>query len=258
MSSNVALRLDDPLTWGIPPARTYLRSHMTRWILGASDISVFSAFFRKGQVFEMFRGTGIYQPAIDTAIEKLRHLKHLPSHRRLYFAELVDTPLRRGEDGLARLRRFKWGMCVSPPPLSSHLPKTGPPILTSPHDHPYVDNRCFDTFMPEGRHAPWKYLLRLGARLSVAFGAPVSPAAVHGALGMTTREVVVPGAEAEAQEEARRRENREMRIALTEVVQRAVGTWTADVGESTHWPGGWGYSRHYHHHCRREHEWTPS
>ena len=30
--------LDDPLTWGILPARTYLHSHLTRWTLGASDI----------------------------------------------------------------------------------------------------------------------------------------------------------------------------------------------------------------------------
>ena len=33
-----ACRLDDPLTWGILPAHTYLNSHMTRWSLGASDI----------------------------------------------------------------------------------------------------------------------------------------------------------------------------------------------------------------------------
>jgi monolysocardiolipin acyltransferase len=88
-----ACRLDDPLIWGVLPARTYFNSHLTRWSLGASDIiftnpygpsypssscthsrsrSVFSAFFRKGQVLETFRGVGIYQPAIDTAIEKLR------------------------------------------------------------------------------------------------------------------------------------------------------------------------------------------
>jgi hypothetical protein len=35
-------------------------------------IRVFSAFFRKGQVLETFRGEGIYQPAVDLAIEKLR------------------------------------------------------------------------------------------------------------------------------------------------------------------------------------------
>ncbi len=35
-------------------------------------VSVFSAFFRKGQSIETFRGAGIYQPAVDLAIEKLR------------------------------------------------------------------------------------------------------------------------------------------------------------------------------------------
>jgi monolysocardiolipin acyltransferase len=74
--------------------------------------------------------------------------------------------------------------------------------------------------MPEGRHAPWKYLPRPGARLSVTFGAPVSPAVVRGALGTATREEVVSGAAAEA--EARRIKDREVRIAVTEVVQRAV------------------------------------
>jgi hypothetical protein len=33
--------------------------------------SAFSAFFRAGQVLETFRGRGVYQPAVDTAIEKL-------------------------------------------------------------------------------------------------------------------------------------------------------------------------------------------
>lgn len=33
--------------------------------------SVFSAFFRKGQVLETFRGKGIYQTAVDKAIENL-------------------------------------------------------------------------------------------------------------------------------------------------------------------------------------------
>jgi len=57
----------------------------------------------------------------------------------------------------------------------------------------------------------------------VTFGTPVPPAAVRGALGTMTREEIVPGAAAEAQEEeARRRKDREVRIALTEVVQRAV------------------------------------
>ncbi len=33
---------------------------------------ILSAFFRKGQVIETFRGEGVYQPAVDLAIEKLR------------------------------------------------------------------------------------------------------------------------------------------------------------------------------------------
>ena len=37
-----------------------------------NNFSVFSAFFRKGQVIETFRGASIYQPAVDLAIEKLR------------------------------------------------------------------------------------------------------------------------------------------------------------------------------------------
>jgi monolysocardiolipin acyltransferase len=81
----------------------------------------------------------------------------------------------------------------------------------------------FDKLMPEGRHAPWKYLPRPGARLSVTFGTPVPPTAVRGALGTTMREEV-PGETTEAEEdeeEARRRKDK-VRIALTEVVQRAV------------------------------------
>ena len=77
--------------------------------------------------------------------------------------------------------------------------------------------------MPEGRHAPWKYFPCPGSRLSVTFGTPVSPAAVRGALGTMTREEVVPGTATEAADKkARLREDREVRIALTEVVQRAV------------------------------------
>jgi hypothetical protein len=51
--------------------------------------SVLSAFFRKGQVIETFRGGGIYQPAIDLAIEKLRAgawVRSVHSHRSLFLA----------------------------------------------------------------------------------------------------------------------------------------------------------------------------
>ncbi|KAI9437910.1 acyltransferase-domain-containing protein [Lactarius psammicola] len=211
--SNHLSTLDDPLTWGILPARSYLHSHMTRWTLGASEIvftnPVFSAFFRKGQVLETFRGAGVYQPAIDTAIEKLRAGAWI----HLFAEGKVCQPHTYAADpqtGLARLRRFKWG-------IGRILMETPRPPTIIPM---WITG--FDKLMPEGRHAPWKYLPRSGARLSVTFGTPVPPAAVRAALDMTTREEVVPGEAAQAQEEARRRKDREVRIALTEVVQRAV------------------------------------
>ena len=79
----------------------------------------------------------------------------------------------------------------------------------------------FDKLMPEGRHAPWKYLPRPGAHLSVTFGAPMSPAVVRSALSGTAKSTceVVPGTAAEAEG---RSKDREVRIAVTEVVQRAV------------------------------------
>jgi len=70
----------------------------------------------------------------------------------------------------------------------------------------------FDKLIPEGRHAPWKYLPRPGARLSVTFGTPVPSAMVRSASTVTR-----DGAAEEQQ-----RKDREVRIALTDVVQRAV------------------------------------
>jgi len=63
--------------------------------------------------------------------------------------------------------------------------------------------------MPEGRRAPWKFLPRPGARLSVTFGAPLSHAAVRAAMASG-----MGGAKAEAEVK--------VRIELTELMQRAV------------------------------------
>ncbi len=85
--------------------------------------------------------------------------------------------------------------------------------------------------MPEGRRAPWKYLPRPGARLSVTFGAPLSPAVVRAtiseelvsALGMTLWHD-----DGDGREQRSRRVNVDaeaevkVRIALTELMQRAV------------------------------------
>ncbi|KAH9051586.1 hypothetical protein EDB83DRAFT_2521979 [Lactarius deliciosus] len=115
--------------------------------------SVFSAFFKKGQVLGMFRGRGIYQPAIDTAIEKLRGCIHL-------FAE--EKPHRNGDPAFS-------------------------------HNRPHVDDLS----------------------LSLNAYTPRPRQQVHARRPPRAMEVPI-------QDEARRREDREVRIALTEVVQRAV------------------------------------
>ena len=45
----------------------HIRGAKTSW----NNSSVLSEFFRSGQVIETFRGKGIWQPAIDLAIEKV-------------------------------------------------------------------------------------------------------------------------------------------------------------------------------------------
>ncbi|KAI9461407.1 acyltransferase-domain-containing protein [Russula earlei] len=195
--SNHLSTLDDPLVWGALPARTYLRPHTTRWTLGASDIiftnPVFSAFFRKGQVVETFRGAGVYQPAVDAAIEKLRSgaWLHLFAEGKVCQSHTYRADPR---TGVTRLQRFKWGigriLMETPRP-----PTIIPMWLTG-----------FDDLMPEGRRSPWKYLPHPGVRLSVTFGAPIPPAAVHATLG----------------EQEKKRVDVETRMALTDLVQRAV------------------------------------
>ena len=158
-----AVRLDDPVVWGVLPARFYRDSRRTRWTLGAADImftnpcvsrfllsslrshahqrgrssrslaSVFSKFFRYGQVIETFRGGGIFQPAIDDAIQKLNcgewvsvcetpwcaGFSHFHSHQIHLFSEgkVNQESNDLEKPNAAKLLRFKWGMCVIPSPI---------------------------------------------------------------------------------------------------------------------------------------------
>ncbi|KAJ8086203.1 Lyso-phosphatidylcholine acyltransferase [Marasmius tenuissimus] len=160
--------LDDPLTWGILPARYYFKSRLTRWTLGASDIMftnpVFSAFFRKGQVLETFRGKGIYQPAVETAIEKLNKGDwiHLFGEGKVNQPGTYTTDIK----GRATLPRFKWG-------IGRILTSTALPPVVVPM---WITG--FDKVMPEERPFPFKYLPRIGARLTVSFGDPLPADAV--------------------------------------------------------------------------------
>jgi hypothetical protein len=108
-----------------------------------------------------------------------------------------------------------------------------------PHPHPSPHpETCslpqrptgFDTLMPEGRRAPWKFFPRPGARLSVTFGAPLPTAAVGAALGMGQR-VDVRGLWNDGggclygkhqRTQAKGDGEVEARIVLTELMQRAV------------------------------------
>lgn len=60
-------------------------------------------FFSLGQVIETVRGAGIYQPAVDTAIERLKHGGWV----NIYPEGRVNQPK---NNPLGGLRRFKWGV----------------------------------------------------------------------------------------------------------------------------------------------------
>ncbi|KAF7331787.1 Tafazzin family protein [Mycena kentingensis (nom. inval.)] len=160
--SNHISTLDDPLAWGALPTKYFLSSRTTRWTLGASDVMftnpLFSAFFRRGQVIETFRGAGIHQAAVDSAIQKLneRNWVHFFSEGKINQSDTYPVV-----DGLARLPRFKWGV-GRVLMESSALPTILPMWITG-----------FDQVMPEGRRFPFNYLPRWGKHLSVTFGAPI-------------------------------------------------------------------------------------
>lgn len=215
--SNHISTLDDPLTWGIMPVRTYLRSRLTRWSLGASDIMftnpVFSTFFRHGQVLETFRGKGVYQPAVDAAIEKLGKGDwiHLFGEGKICQPETYAHT-----GGIAQLQRFKWG--VSRILLETPCPPTIIPMwLTG-----------FERLMPEGRAFPYNFVPRLGARLSVTFGEPIRFEDITAALDRLTAALPdASGGEASggsnlAAPSADTEWQRLARSEVTAVIQRAV------------------------------------
>ncbi|KAI0367928.1 acyltransferase-domain-containing protein [Pilatotrama ljubarskyi] len=181
--SNHISTLDDPVAWGVLPAPFYRDSRMTRWTLGASDIMftnpVFSAFFRYGQVIETFRGKGIFQPAIDTAIEKLNHGEWIHLFGEGKVNQTSSDP---NHPDAARLLRFKWGigrimMEAQKPPVIIPMWLTG-----------------FDKLMPEGRPFPYNYLPKPGAELSITVGEPVPAKDIQDALASLVREKRLPEA----------------------------------------------------------------
>lgn len=99
--------LDDPMIWGIMPTYTYFNPSLSRWTLGASDIiftnPLYGAFFRAGQVFETFRGGGIYQAAVDDSIKELNEGNWV----HVFPEGKINQPCFNPAGGLFP---FKWGM----------------------------------------------------------------------------------------------------------------------------------------------------
>ncbi|KAF5333337.1 hypothetical protein D9611_002264 [Ephemerocybe angulata] len=164
--SNHISTLDDPLTWGILPARCFFSSRTTRWALGASDVvftnPVFSTFFHLGQTIETFRGQGVYQKAVDSAIHKLDNggWVHLFGEGKIYQPNAYP----KDSQGLSHLPRFKWGVGRILMESSHKLPMVIPMWLTG-----------YERLMPEGRPFPYKYIPRFGTKLGVAIGDPIPP-----------------------------------------------------------------------------------
>lgn len=95
----------------------------------------------------------------------------------------------------------------------------------------------FDTLMPEGRRFPFNFVPRFGANLSVTFGEPIPPEEILSTLqrrtgipanASQTASSWVARTPVDHAEEGLRRdlaiddESRDIRIAVTDVVQRAV------------------------------------
>ncbi|EJT98252.1 acyltransferase-domain-containing protein [Dacryopinax primogenitus] len=145
--------LDDPLIWGVMPTYTYFDPNLSRWTLGASDIiftnPLFGVFFRTGQVFETFRGGGIYQTAVDDAIRTLDDGRWI----HIYPEGKINQPCYNPAGGLFP---FKWGMGRMIMEAKS-MPIIIPMWITGT-----------DQVMPEPRYFPNKFPVP-GNRLSITF-----------------------------------------------------------------------------------------
>jgi len=208
--SNHISTLDDPVTWGVLPPRCYFNSRLTRWTLGASDIMftnpLYSTFFRMGQTIETFRGKGIYQPAVDTAIDMLNQGCWI----HLYSEGKVCQPntYAHDADGNATLSRFKWGigriiMEANIPPIIIPMWLTG-----------------FEKVMPEGRPFPYKYMPQFGTHISITFGDPLNKNDIQDTLGLAHK--IKPRPQDPAFKSESETELDDVRLDITEIIRTAV------------------------------------
>ncbi|KAJ2721006.1 Lyso-phosphatidylcholine acyltransferase [Coemansia sp. Benny D115] len=73
--------MDDPIMWGVLPARMWFNPDHARWTLGARELlyknPVLNGFFALGQTIPTVRGDGIYQLAVEIGLRKLTDNKWL-------------------------------------------------------------------------------------------------------------------------------------------------------------------------------------
>ncbi|KAG9219301.1 hypothetical protein CCMSSC00406_0001711 [Pleurotus cornucopiae] len=199
-----------------------------RWALGASDIMftnpVFSKFFRLGQVHETFRGKGIYQPAVDAAINTLNTTG---GWVHLFGEGKINQPSTYPINPITRkvhLPRFKWGVGRILVESTTSMTGTKSNRLASPRPPLIIPMWLsgFDNLMPEGRPSPWKFIPRFfmspRVQLGVTFGEAVEGEDIvrEGLKGARIRARDGSGDENLEKDVAR------VRSEITAVVQKAV------------------------------------
>ncbi|XP_055602729.1 tafazzin isoform X2 [Uranotaenia lowii] len=141
---------DDPGMWGLLKLRNVCNKNVIRWSMAAHDIcftnKYHSLFFMYGKCIPVVRGAGVYQPAVDLCIEKLKlgHWVHVFPEGKVNMTK---------ED-----LRFKWGVgrIIYETPIL--------PIIIP------IWHIGMETVLPN--EPP--YYLRTGKKLTYNFGKPIN------------------------------------------------------------------------------------
>ncbi|RKP26880.1 acyltransferase-domain-containing protein, partial [Syncephalis pseudoplumigaleata] len=100
--ANHASSLDDPLLWGYLPTAMLARPTHVRWSLGAKEVchknAILDQFFQLGKTLPVVRGDGIYQPAINFALDRLNDGE--------WIHVFPEARINQAPDMI----RFKWGV----------------------------------------------------------------------------------------------------------------------------------------------------
>ncbi|KAG0269049.1 hypothetical protein DFQ27_004981 [Actinomortierella ambigua] len=159
---------DDPLLWGALPWKCYKHPSKTiRYALGAQELCYFNkpvaAFFRFGQVVPVIRGNGIFQPAVDYAIEMLKSGK--------WVHVFPEGKVNQQQD----LIRLKWGVGrVLMEYAGTPIPQGGQPFMDEqmpiviPIYHLGMEEILKEN--PDGTSPIWP---KMGLPLTIVFGKPI-------------------------------------------------------------------------------------